>query len=1686
MKHSTTKTRLARAAMTLLVAMLGFTAGANVIQASTARTTTLDNTVELSAGWNWFSTNVEITLDNLKAALVEALPYTEITIQACSDQNNNYKLTYNPYNHRWTGRLIFDVSQMYMIHVEGSCELSLEAMPVEPVDHPITIREGDNWIGFPFSDNMSVASAFGEIAEKGDVIYSHTDFAYYNGSTWRGTLSALEPGQGYIYHSETWEDRIFTYPTEYVSGSNSSSNHHWTVDNYHNFKRHFPVVAVLKLEGQIIDATSDLEVAAFNGDGIIGSGSALDGADGDPYPLFGIPVYDDEQQRDIYFKLYDHASEKECDVDCTILYQGNTITINSGEEHLEGLETPDYPIVLSFSSPVPFPSPTNVAVSNITGNSADVSWNSSSNAFDLRYAPIPDQVFQGYVTDPGAMANGADASWLKGSQATWGPGANYNLGYLLADDFTVSSETTLNTIEVYAYQTGSSTTSTFTGLYAQIYDGSPADGGTVIWGDLLTNIMTGTRFTNCYRGSDGTDEEMSRPIMAITASGLNIPLQPGTYWLAYSLAGSGSSGPWAVPYSEPGIGSVGEALQYNVSNVSWMTLMDSGGDTTYGCSMHLTFDNDTFNWKYVENITDKEYALTGLEPSTAYAVQVRAKYDDDNASQWQEAVFTTLPSCIVPTGLTISNIGTYSANLTWTANGGETAWQICLNGDEDNLINVTESASYSFSGLVPETEYTVKVRACCDDTEHSKWSKAVTFTTLEANPVPVALTVSDITPTRATISWTGSGESYKVKYRKASHFNSVVFTEGFENGIGAWTLNNCGKDTKISDTKTHSGNNAFMFDRYVANYTAQTQYLISPELTGVTDGMKMEFYYSNLYSTDNGVTFKVGFSSESGNLSDFTFGEIITTSDRQWQIYSESIPADTKYVCWEVISTGTWTLHIDDIIIGVEDVFASLTPTEPTVTITGLKPQTAYEYQVQSVLGQLVSDWTPLATFTTLEANPVPTDLDATTTFTTATLSWTGYGESYNVKCSNVNGQSDLAILSQDFESGLNGWTRSNCGQYSNVDIYSKRTGEQGFRFTYLYNPPQYLISPALSDVTDYTRLDFYYKNSDSGKVETFQVGYSSTPSDTDQFTFGETITASNTQWQHYSAAIPAGTKYICFKHLSENQGNLFIDDITVTASSTTFSTPEATATITDLTPGAEYQYQVQSVYGGVTSEWSEIATFSTKDDNPVPTDMDVSTTHATATISWTGISDSYQVRYRPVGQSTVVHLSEGFESGNSWTRRDCNNNSNRYNGQHHSGSMCFRFCYHNDGKTTPQYLISPELPEQTNTLQFYYRSLDWNMEKFRVGFSSTTNATDAFIFGDEYSTADYTWHLFSQDIPADTKYICLMYTSNKYNLLIDDIAVTKEWDTASSTESMVTLTGLDPETTYEYQIQSILGTKASQWSPVATFTTMPPVEITLVNNATDNTSQLANYTNGVYANVTLSGRELYKDNYWNTLCLPFSIADINAEGSTLAGAIVRELDDASISGTTLTLNFKNPTTTIKAGTPYIVKWEVASNSTITDPVFSGVTIDKTDNSYDNKVEGDTRVRFLGTYDAVTFNGEGFTEDRSILFLSGNNTLYYPQVGVDEQSGNTVYPFIGACRAYFIIGNDGAGARLLTAFKLNFGDGEESQGIGDAARLNNNEERINSKWYTVDGRKLDTKPTKKGLYIHGGKKVVVP
>ena len=257
-------------------------------------------------------------------------------------------------------------------------------------------------------------------------------------------------------------------------------------------------------------------------------------------------------------------------------------------------------------------------------------------------------------------------------------------------------------------------------------------------------------------------------------------------------------------------------------------------------------------------------------------------------------------------------------------------------------------------------------------------------------------------------------------------------------------------------------------------------------------------------------------------------------------------------------------------------------------------------------------------------------------------------------------------------------------------------------------------------------------------------------------------------------------------------------------------------------------------------------------------------------------------------------------------------------------------------------------------------------------------------------------------------------------------------------------------------------GGTAGSASKSGTYHVVPAI-ISLADNGED--SEQIGYANGFLANVSLRRRTLYRDGSWNTLCLPFNVT---LAGSPLDGAVARPLTSASISGTTLNLSFGAGVTELVAGTPYIIKW--AGGEPIVSPVFSGVTIDKTDRSYDNGAAGNLRVRFVGTYSGLTFDAA----DKSILFMGGNNKLHYPATGAS----------IGAQRAYFKIGEDGAASNArITAFNFDCGEGEAT-GIQEIV----NSKSVNSQsdgWYTLDGRRLSEKPTQSGVYINGGRKVVI-
>ena len=250
-----------------------------------------------------------------------------------------------------------------------------------------------------------------------------------------------------------------------------------------------------------------------------------------------------------------------------------------------------------------------------------------------------------------------------------------------------------------------------------------------------------------------------------------------------------------------------------------------------------------------------------------------------------------------------------------------------------------------------------------------------------------------------------------------------------------------------------------------------------------------------------------------------------------------------------------------------------------------------------------------------------------------------------------------------------------------------------------------------------------------------------------------------------------------------------------------------------------------------------------------------------------------------------------------------------------------------------------------------------------------------------------------------------------------------------------------------------------------AVFTPVPKAQ-SLADNADNSTLISTLTTNGGTWNVTLSGRTLYKDGAWNTLCLPFAVSDFT--DTPLEGATVKELlTTSNLDGEgKLTLNFSDDLTAIEAGKPYIVKW--ANGDNIVSPVFSGVTIGSTNPTAVDFTGG----TFVGNYTPLEITD---ANRDNILLLSGGNKLGYAKTDRTIANGKA----LGAFHAYFNI----PVAAAASSFVINFGDD-----ISDATRLNDNVKIRNDKeadaWYTLGGLKLQGEPTAKGVYIYNGKKVV--
>ena len=159
---------------------------------------------------------------------------------------------------------------------------------------------------------------------------------------------------------------------------------------------------------------------------------------------------------------------------------------------------------------------------------------------------------------------------------------------------------------------------------------------------------------------------------------------------------------------------------------------------------------------------------------------------------------------------------------------------------------------------------------------------------------------------------------------------------------------------------------------------------------------------------------------------------------------------------------------------------------------------------------------------------------------------------------------------------------------------------------------------------------------------------------------------------------------------------------------------------------------------------------------------------------------------------------------------------------------------------------------------------------------------------------------------------------------------------------------------------------------------------LTVLDEKDDASTFATKFATASTKDYALMIRSLYKDGYFNTICLPFDVNSIAA--SPLAGAEIYTFDGGRVvntgSGNELQLQL-SPLSgdQLTKGVPYMIRWTSGDNLSflIFDNISWGSGIDAGQT-------GDTKVTFHGFYPMTTIT----YEDHYNLFLGADDVLYWP------------------------------------------------------------------------------------------------
>ena len=774
-----------------------------------------------------------------------------------------------------------------------------------------------------------------------------------------------------------------------------------------------------------------------------------------------------------------------------------------------------------------------------------------------------------------------------------------------------------------------------------------------------------------------------------------------------------------------------------------------------------------------------------------------------------------------------------SATLTWMAGGDETQWDVAYKADADaDWIQTTVNTTrLELTDLEAGTAYTAQVRANKGADAVSSWA-TTTFITPFCNAEDMGTVSYQLTDSYGD-GWNGG--SIKVIDPNGNELASLTISSGLE---ASGSFNVC-----------YGVTYQLVWAR--GNYSDEVGYTFTDE-EGVVIAQRTA-------GTEHPV----------GLITEFTINPI--TCSRPTSFDVGEITYHSATLTWSAGTTDqtSWEVAITDSPDADPNDVAPLFQVDrvPELEITTLNENTTYYAYVRGLCdADDVSAWTEALEFTTPEQYSRPTAIEISDiTSNTAVVSFETEAPKANIRYL-------MNELSQSFEEGLPAtWAAiDNDGDGNNWQFINPSVTFAGYgleakdgnmvAMSRSYNGD--ILTPDNWLITEKVKLggDLKYWIMDDGQYpENYRIYVSTTDTNIDSFIAAtdDIQSPGSLEWVEQTIDMSrfAGMEgYIAFRHYScTNQDFMFIDAVRVNGDRANWIDVEGVTSphqLTGLNPGAGYDVQVQADYGnGALSAWTDAVEFSTLSATLPPYDIEINdiTSHE-ASVSWNGVQESYNLRYRTA--EVINGYLWDFEDRNQledWLAYDADGDGNNWyyssNDQiiSHSPISVMTSASYASGILYPDnWLITPVV-ELKGTLSFWAsgQDADYPAEHFAVyaAVGDWASLDDFKLLSDTIeATGEMTEYSFDlSQFAGQTGCIAFRHfdCSDMFRLNIDDVWVSYgadtpagEWVTANNATSPYALSGLAAGTRYEVQVQGNLPEMgrgaATDWAASVFFTTEP------------------------------------------------------------------------------------------------------------------------------------------------------------------------------------------------------------------------------------------------------------------------